>query len=310
MQDANFPTDADGRVYHLFIKPGEVANRVLTVGDVPRAVAIAKTPGFEVKFIRRAPRLFTTITGLYKGVPVTIITSLMGIPNADFTFRELRHCIQGPFAIVRIGTCGTPLEDAKVGDIIIPDAYRTVLRNPDAFGPGKSLPIEQRYLISGEMHPDRDLTSIVRKNVATLSHKMHEGSCLSCCSFYSSQGRQDKNFHDQNEELVDHYVKVVPGFSMMEMESAHFCDLSRCVNAEVCGAVHMSAAHIVLAQRKSNDFLSNEKKHEIESGIGKAILDALVEFKIPGEVSTVADSVWTHTGEPLGDWSDFKSEFA
>ena len=134
MKNANFPTDGEGRTYHLYIKKGEVASRIITVGDVPRAAVFAKTPGFEIKFVRVAPRLFTTITGLYKGKPVTIITSLMGIPNMDFTIRELRYAAQGPMAVVRVGTCGSPA-DTKVGEVTVPRKFHTVLRLPDGFGP-------------------------------------------------------------------------------------------------------------------------------------------------------------------------------
>ena len=91
MKNANFPTDNEDRTYHLYLKKGEVAPRIITVGDVPRACVFANLPGFELKFVRSAPRLFTTFTGLYKGKPVTIITSLMGIANMDFTVRELRY---------------------------------------------------------------------------------------------------------------------------------------------------------------------------------------------------------------------------
>ncbi|TNJ26766.1 Uridine phosphorylase 1 [Giardia muris] len=309
MQNANFPTDSDGRVYHLYIKPGEAANRVLTVGDVGRAIQIARTPGFDIKFVRRAPRLFVTITGLWKGVPLTIISSLMGIPNADFTMRELRHCIRGPYAIVRIGTCGTPLDDARVGDLIIPDEYRTVLRNPDGFGPsGASLSIDQRYLISKPILPSKELTQALRQEVGKLGYKVFSGTGLSCCSFYSSQGRQDPNFRDENKDLVDHYVKVVPGFSLMEMESSHFCDLARCVDEKVCGRVYASACHIALAQRRSNDFLTNEKKHEIETRLGSAVLDTLVAFPIPDEVRDYDGCVWRAPGIG-GDWETMKNEF-
>ena len=38
MKNANFPTDADGHTYHLYLKPGEAAPRIITVGDLPRAL--------------------------------------------------------------------------------------------------------------------------------------------------------------------------------------------------------------------------------------------------------------------------------
>lgn len=57
----------------------------------------------------------------------------MGIPNMDFTVRELRYVAEGPMAVVRVGTCGSPAE-TKVGEITVPTKFHTVLRLPDGFG--------------------------------------------------------------------------------------------------------------------------------------------------------------------------------
>lgn len=76
--NANFPTDVEGRVYHVGIKRGEVANRIITVGDYVRARRIAVFfDGEEVTgrpvFEFVSQRGFTTLTGRYKGVPVSIV---------------------------------------------------------------------------------------------------------------------------------------------------------------------------------------------------------------------------------------------
>ena len=78
ISNANFPRDAEGRVYHISVKHGDVANRVLTVGDHVRARRIAKLLDSEEEcghpiFEKSSQRGFLTITGRYKGVPVTIM---------------------------------------------------------------------------------------------------------------------------------------------------------------------------------------------------------------------------------------------
>jgi uridine phosphorylase len=75
---ANFPRDAEGRVYHIGVKQGDVANRILTVGDHVRAKRIAQLLDSEEEaghpvFEKLSQRGFLTITGRYKGVPVSII---------------------------------------------------------------------------------------------------------------------------------------------------------------------------------------------------------------------------------------------
>lgn len=303
MQNANFPTDGEGRTYHLFLKKGEVANRIITAGDLWRIYAFAQLPGFEIKFVRQAPRLFTTFTGLYKGTPVTLITSLMGIPNMDFLVRELRYCVDGPFAIVRIGSCGTPMDTAAIGDITIPDAYTTVLRIPDGYAPGTEYTPDQCFSISKPILPDAALKACVLRKAVAAGLTCHGGTSVSACSFYSSQGRRDESFNDRNTGLLDLYDRTFSDFCSMEMESAHLCDLARCVNTNKAGAIYGCAAHIILAQRRSNEFLSDEKKHAIEKVIGIAVLEALLEFAIPGTTAGGSTpEVCTQTGPITGDW--------
>lgn len=305
MQDANFPSSADGRTYHINLKPGEAANRILTVGDLPRALAFARLPGFKAVFAHKAPRLYTSITGLYKGRAVTIVTSLMGFANMDFTVRELRHVISGPMAVVRVGTCGTPDPNIAVGDIIVPDEFRSVLRDPDAFFDESESPmtgdeLAKAYRVSKPMRPCGELAELVRDKARSAGKRVHAGTGLACCSFYSSQGRVCTDFRDRNQDLVDHYIKTVPGFSCMEMESSHLVDLARC--AAKSRPIYAAAAHIALAQRASNAMLGDDEKHAAEHLIGQAALDALVAFELPGEevdpktgVYRIpgADCVWT-----------------
>ena len=44
-----------------------------------------------------------TITGRYKGVPVSIVSTGMGSPNTDFFVREVRECLSGDMLVVRLG---------------------------------------------------------------------------------------------------------------------------------------------------------------------------------------------------------------
>lgn len=79
ISDANFPRDEENRVYHLAIKTGEIANRILTVGDYERARKIAQCLDSEIDaghpiFEKQSQRGFLTITGRYKGVPVSIVS--------------------------------------------------------------------------------------------------------------------------------------------------------------------------------------------------------------------------------------------
>lgn len=84
---------------------------MLSVGDTGRAERIARQldnygssgPLAPLKLV--AARGFVTYTGTYKGVPVTIIATGMGVPMMDFTVREMRAVVTGPMAMLRYVPC-------------------------------------------------------------------------------------------------------------------------------------------------------------------------------------------------------------
>ena len=73
------PVDAEGRVYHVSVKRGEVANRIVTAGDPARVRRFAKFLDASPKpFEVASGRGYLTITGRYKGVPVSVCAIGMG----------------------------------------------------------------------------------------------------------------------------------------------------------------------------------------------------------------------------------------
>jgi uridine phosphorylase len=70
--DPNFPVDGEGRSMHLQVKKGELANRILTVGDVGRARKFTKFLDADSWTTYTSSRGFTTFTGTYHGVPVYV----------------------------------------------------------------------------------------------------------------------------------------------------------------------------------------------------------------------------------------------
>lgn len=50
-----------------------------------------------------------TITGRYKGVPVSIVSTGMGSPNTDFFVREVRECLSGDMLVVRLVISSSPV---------------------------------------------------------------------------------------------------------------------------------------------------------------------------------------------------------
>lgn len=138
------------------------------MGSPSRALIIAehldKTP---VPFKLTSERGFVTLTGRYKGFPVSIVSTGMGFPNTDFFVREVRECLSGDMLVVRLvnssvpiinapdkltpslGSCGA-LVDIPPGSLVIPKACVAINRNWDYdFINGD--PTQQPYFITKQV---------------------------------------------------------------------------------------------------------------------------------------------------------------
>lgn len=276
LHNANFPKDDEGRVYHLAVKRGEVANRIVSVGSPTRAEDLSKN--LENPYIVVAKRGFVVYTGTRNGVPLSIIATGMGFPMMDFVLREARAVVDGPMIVIRLGTCGTIHPEYKVGSVVVATKGSiSVLRDPDAFDVDQQEKIPC-YRMSKPIKPDTELSSklVDCLNETVTSGQVLEGMNATADSFYSSQGRQDSNFDDRNESLIDDISAKYPEIATLEMETFHLFDLARCSRGTIRGA----AATIVLAQRKTNDFLDNVSIKRLELEAGKGVLNAICQFPL------------------------------
>ncbi|CAA7262381.1 unnamed protein product [Cyclocybe aegerita] len=240
LTDANFPRTADGRVYHLGVRPGEVANRIVTVGTPSRANTIASHLDEKPKpFVLTSERGFMTITGLFKGTPVSIVSIGMGSPNMDFFVREIRESVAGDLAIIRLGSCGA-LVDVPVSTVVVPKACVAVSRNVDFDFVNPQSSSEPAYRISKPVSADPELTEQVLKALEAVHPPTSKAGILagtvnaSADSFYSSQGRQT-SFPDHNADLIEHLVKSVPDLATLEMETFHLYHLAACWGGRTTG---------------------------------------------------------------------------
>lgn len=108
--------NSDGSVFHLHVKPGQLANRVVLVGDPARVTTVASF--FESKECEVSSREFHTITGHYQGKRITVVSHGIGTDNIDIVLNELDALANIDFStrtikpeftqlsLVRIGTSG------------------------------------------------------------------------------------------------------------------------------------------------------------------------------------------------------------
>lgn len=118
----------DGSIFHLHLKPEQLADIVILVGDPGRVAMIAEY--FDERECEVSNREFHTVTGTYKGKRMTVLSTGIGIGNIDICVAELDALANIDFAtrqakeefrrltLVRLGTSGAIQEDINVGDII------------------------------------------------------------------------------------------------------------------------------------------------------------------------------------------------
>lgn len=105
---------------HILCKNSDVAPNVLLPGDPARATYIAKNYLSKAKLIAQN-REFTTYTGRYKSIPITVTSTGIGCPSTAIAVEELINC--GAKVLIRVGTCGGALKkEIQIGSIIIPTA--------------------------------------------------------------------------------------------------------------------------------------------------------------------------------------------
>lgn len=118
---------ADGRMYHLGIRPEEIAECIFLVGDPDRAYRVAGR--FESIDHEAKNREYVTLTGAYQGVPMSVVGTGIGTDNVEIALIELdaAHTMDPdsgvrrpglePLDIIRIGTSGGVQPDIPAGTI-------------------------------------------------------------------------------------------------------------------------------------------------------------------------------------------------
>ena len=155
-------------------KNGEIAKTVLLPGDPLRAKFIAENY-LEDAFCYSEIRNMLGFTGKYKGVPVSVQGTGMGMPSMGIYSWEL-ITEYGVENLIRIGTAGSFHEDIDIGDIVVGIAASTDSNYIHAFDvPGNYAPCASYELI----------TKLEAASEAT-GHKFKAGNIVSCDVFYET----------------------------------------------------------------------------------------------------------------------------
>ena len=195
----------DGSIFHLHLKPEQLADTVLLVGDPARVEMVASY--FDNQECRVANREFVTITGTYKGKRMSVISTGIGTDNIDIVVTELDALVNIDFAtrqvkpelrqltLVRLGTSGAIQPDIKVGTAVFSRSsvgFDGLLNYYKGRNEVCDLPIEQAFIEHtgwSELLPKPYFIDADKSLFELFRDTTMEGITISAPGFYAPQGR-------------------------------------------------------------------------------------------------------------------------
>lgn len=200
-------TNDDGTIFHLHLLPEDLAEDVILVGDPGRVALIASY--FDSIELKKSNREFYTITGIYKGHRLSVISTGIGPDNIDIVINELDALVnidlktkeiktqKRSLNIVRIGTSGSVQADIPVDSFVISEksiGCDGVLRFYAGHPSICDRDFEEAFIRHCNWAPDAARPYVVDAS-STLVNKLHtegltyRGVTLTAVGFYGPQGR-------------------------------------------------------------------------------------------------------------------------
>lgn len=235
----------DGSIFHLHVKPENLADKIILVGDPGRVSLVASH--FDSKECEISNREFHTITGQYKGKRITTLSTGIGCDNIDIVMNELDALANIDFetrtekpehktlTLVRVGTCGGLQPYTPEGTFIASVksiGFDGLLNFYAGRDKASDLDLETAFKKSVGWNPkmgnpyvasaDKELIERVAGN------DMVRGITVACGGFFGPQGRQlrlplmDSELNRKIEEFKYGELKV----TNFEMESSALAGLS------------------------------------------------------------------------------------
>lgn len=278
--------NADGSVFHLHIKPEQLADKVILVGDPGRVSLVASH--FEKVECDIQSREFHTITGSYKGKRISVLSTGIGCDNIDIVMNELDALANIDFStrheksplksltLVRLGTCGGLQEYTPEGTYIASEksiGFDGLLNYYAGRNEVCDLEFEEAFKKHMDWNPQKGAPYVIDSDKETLNRiagdDMVRGVTIACGGFFGPQGRELRiplADPKQNEKIesFEHNGYRITNF---EMESSALAGL-----AKLLGHKAMTCC-MVIANRRAQK-ANVEYKNSID-GLIQIVLDRI-----------------------------------
>lgn len=272
IQQSELILNEDGSIYHLNLKPENIANDIIFVGDQYRVDKV--TQYFDNIEFTTQKREFKTTTGTYKGKRLSVISTGIGPDNIDIVLNELDALVNidlktrlpknkhTTLNITRIGTSGSLQKDIPIDSFLLSEyaidingmlsAYQTdSIAHPE---------IENAFIKHTNWSPKKAHPIVVAngKNLEKklYSDKVFKGMTATAGGFYGPQGRvlrlplQDANINKKIDSFNYNGIRV----TNLEMETSAIYGLSNLLGHNAC------SMNAILANRANGTFSKNPYK--------------------------------------------------
>jgi len=285
MKQTELITNQDGSVFHLHLLPGEIADQIIIVGDPGRVEMIAGL--LDSVRVRKSNREFSTVTGSYREMEITVISSGIGTDNIDIVMNELDALANIDLAtgivaeeprslsFIRLGTAGGLQEDLPVGSFIA-TAKAVGFDGVLHFYEGYEFCLDHMLADALASHlewPDTLAYPYVVDADAMLMEKvapgMRRGITISSPGFYGPQGRtlRLQPFDSDLNENITSFRFRGERITNYEMESSAIYGLAKLMDHKALTIC------VVIGNRVTGEFLADYKPAIMS--LAQQVLDAL-----------------------------------
>ncbi|MDR2125471.1 MAG: nucleoside phosphorylase [Prevotellaceae bacterium] len=273
IEESELIINADGSIFHLHLKPEQIADTVLLVGDPGRVEMIAAY--FDNIEFSTANREFVTSTGTYRNKRITVLSTGIGTDNIDIVVTELDALANIDFEtrtekqthktlnLIRLGTSGSIQPEISIGNFVAShisigfDGLLNYYANRDNIS---LLDFESAFLKHMNWYDKLPVPYFVEaspKLIKLFEDSTTEGMTVSAPGFYGPQGRVLRLplwKADQNE-LIEKFEYKNKKITNFEMEGSAIAGLSKLLGHEaitICTVIANRTNKTALADYKNS----------------------------------------------------------
>jgi uridine phosphorylase len=262
----------NGSIYHLNLKPEDISNDIIFVGDPDRVAKVTKH--FDSVEFSTQKREFKTTTGKYKNKRISVISTGIGADNIDIVLNELDALVNinlqtrkiksnhTPLNIIRIGTSGSLQEDIPVGSFLI-STFALDINGMLRSYPTENLShsdIEDAFVAHTNWDKKRCYPLVITNckilESKLISNKIIKGMTATAGGFYGPQGRilrlavKDPYLNNKIDSFNYQGIRV----TNLEMETSAIYGLSKLLGHRAC------SMNAIIANRALGKFSENPEQ--------------------------------------------------